>query len=87
MPTSMAFMLISNLYSPVRPSCSASVEVAILAVSATPMGADRIRGTERPERIWVRVRVHSERRGGIATATAETIFLSVFVNGEPYSFT
>ena len=57
MPTSRAFMLISNLYSPVRPSCCASLEVAILAVSATPMGADRIRGTERSERIWVRVRV------------------------------
>ena len=58
MPTSRTFMLKSDLYSPVRQSCCSSLEVAILAVSATPMGADRIRATERLNTcIWVRVRV------------------------------
>ena len=58
MPTSRAFMLKSNLYSPVRPSCCSSPEVAILAVSATPMGPIAFAGTERLNTcIWVRVRI------------------------------
>ena len=58
MPTSRAFMLTSNLYSPVRPSCCLGLEVTILAVCATPMGADRIRRTEwLSTYTWVGVRV------------------------------